>query len=110
MTATGDGAEDNLGGYSIHAADGQIGTVDQSDMAAGIHYLVVATGPWIFGKTVLLPASVIERVDHENQVVDVSCTKHQIKNAPRHRDDGSHRVDLLDYYESVRLGPLGGQV
>jgi hypothetical protein len=51
-------------------------------------YLLVATGPWIFGKTVMLPAGVTERVDHENKTAYVSRTKDEIKNGPEHQDDG----------------------
>jgi hypothetical protein len=98
---------DNLGGYAIHASDGEIGRVDQHDVATGVSYLLVATGPWILGRTVLLPASVIERVDHENQSVYVKCTRAEIKSAPEYRDNESHRADLLDYYRSMPRGPAG---
>ncbi len=99
--------DENLGGYAIHASDGEIGKVDQHDIATGVSYLLVATGPWILGRTVLLPASVIERVDHENQSVYVHCTRAEIKSAPEYRDDESHRADLLDYYRSMPRGPAG---
>jgi hypothetical protein len=98
---------DDLGGYAIHAADGAIGKVDQHDIATGTSYLLVATGAWIFGKTVLLPATVIERVDHLNQTVYVTCTRDEIKGAPGYRDDQSHRDDLLAYYSSMPPGPAG---
>ncbi len=45
-------------------------------------YLVVDTGPWIFGKKVLLPASVIQRIDLDDKKVYVRLTKDQIKAAP----------------------------
>lgn len=98
---------DDLGGYGIHASDGEIGRVDQHDIATGVSYLLVATGPWILGRTVLLPASVIERVDHENQAVYVRCTRAEIRSAPEYRDGESHRADLLDYYRSMPPGPAG---
>ena len=98
---------ENLGGYAIHASDGEIGRVDQHDVATGVSYLLVATGPWILGRTVLLPASVIDRVDHENQSVYVKCTRAEIKSAPDYRDDESHRADLLDYYRSMVRSPGG---
>jgi hypothetical protein len=99
--------DENLGGYAIHASDGEIGRVDQHDIATGVSYLLVATGPWILGRTVLLPASVIKRVDHENQSVYVNCTRAEVKSAPEYRDDESHRADLLDYYRSMPRGPAG---
>ena len=92
----------DIGGYSIHAVDGDIGKVDKHDIEAGRSYLLVATGPWIFGKTVMLPAGVIDRIDHEDKVVHVSRTKDQIKNAPEYeesrRDDETYRTGLGDYY------------
>jgi hypothetical protein len=108
MTVAQDSIEvENLGGYAIHASDGEIGRVDKHDIATGVSYLVVATGPWILSRTVLLPASVIERVDHENQAVYVKCTRAEIKDAPEYRDEESHRADLLNYYRSMPRGPAG---
>jgi hypothetical protein len=108
MTVAQDFTEvDDLGGYAIHASDGEIGRVDKHDLATGVGYLLVATGPWILGRTVLLPASVIERVDHENQAVYVNCTRAAIRSAPEYRDGESHRADLLDYYRSMPPGPAG---
>jgi len=34
----------------------------------------VDTGPWIFGKKVMLPAGVISRVDHDDEQVFVNRT------------------------------------
>lgn len=92
----------DISGYSIHATDGDIGKVDKHDMDAGRNYLLVATGPWIFGRTVMLPAGVVERIDHEHETVYVGVTKDRIKDAPEYRDDGgnddAYRNDLGDYY------------
>lgn len=88
----------DLGGYAIHAADGEIGRVDRHDIETGVNYLLVTTGPWIFGRTVLLPASLIERTDHANQAVYMKCTKATIENAPQYREDRAHRADLDAYY------------
>jgi hypothetical protein len=95
-------ATDDIVGFSIHATDGDIGKVDKSNDATGSSYLMVATGPWIFGKTVMLPAGVIDRIDRENQVVHVNRSKDDIKNAPeydeeRHEDE-TYRTGLGDYY------------
>lgn len=111
MTVTGNPTEvGDLGGYAVRATDGGIGTVDRSNAATGGAYLVVATRRWILARIVLLPAAVIDRIDHDHQVVHVTCTKSEVSGAPRHRDDESRRVDLHDYYTSIRLGPLGGKV
>src|SRR5580692_244657 len=74
-------------GYSIHATDGDIGKVDKADNETDSSYLIVSTGPWIFGKTVMLPAGVVERVDHDDEVVYVRRSKDDIKNAPEYDED-----------------------
>ena len=65
-------------------------------------YIVVDTGPWIFGKKVMLPAGVISRVDHDDEKVYVNRTKDQIKNAPEFDDDSyrdeAYRGELGSYY------------
>jgi hypothetical protein len=99
---------DDLGGYVIHATDGEIGRVDRHDIETGVSYLLVTTGPWIFGRTVLLPASVIERVDHANQALYGKCTREVIKDAPEYHEDRSHRAELDVYYGNM-LGH-GGMV
>jgi len=55
---------EDLSGYVIHATDGDVGKVDQDDVSLGARYLLVTTGPWILGRTVLLPATVIDHIDH----------------------------------------------
>jgi hypothetical protein len=96
----------DISGYSIHALDGDIGKVDKHDIDAGRSYLLVATGPWIFGKTVMLPVGVIDRIDHEEKVVHVKLTKDQIKAAPEYHEDRPEdehfRNELGGYYG--RLG------
>ena len=76
----------NFIGYGVEALDGSIGKIDESTADAGSSYVVVDTGPWIFGKKVLLPAGVISRVDHDDEKVYVNRTKDQIKNAPEFDD------------------------
>jgi hypothetical protein len=72
----------DLAGYKVEATDGSIGKVDEATYDTGSSYMVVDTGPWIFGKKVLLPAGIVDRVDAENEKVYVSRTKDQIKDAP----------------------------
>jgi hypothetical protein len=89
-------------GYAVEALDGGIGKVDDATYDAGSSYVVVDTGPWIFGKKVMLPAGVIDRIDPDDEKVFVNRTKDQIKDAPefdenRYRDD-KYRSDLGSYY------------
>lgn len=92
----------DLSGFTVEAMDGSIGKVDEASNEVGGSYLVVDTGPWIFGKKVMLPAGVIRDVDLDAQTVLVNRTKDQIKNAPefdpdRYRDD-SYRTSVGSYY------------
>ena len=89
-------------GYDVEAIDGGIGKIDEASYDAGASYVVVDTGTWIFGKKVMLPASVIGRIDPENDKVFVNRTKDEIKNAPefdqdRYKDD-EYRGKLGTYY------------
>jgi hypothetical protein len=72
----------DLTGYSVEALDGGIGKIDEATSEVGSSYVVVDTGPWIFGKQVLLPAGVIDRIDTESETVFVNRSKDEIKNAP----------------------------
>ena len=77
----------DLAGYSVEATDGGIGKVDEATYDVGGSYIVVDTGPWIFGKKVMLPAGVIDRVDPEAETIFVNLTKDEIKNAPEFDED-----------------------
>jgi hypothetical protein len=89
-------------GYGIEALDGSIGKVDEASYDAGSSYIIVDTGPWIFGKKVMLPAGVVLKVDDEDEKVFVNRTKDQIKNAPEYddtlTDDEAYRNRLGSYY------------
>jgi hypothetical protein len=91
-----------LKGHEVEATDGGVGKVDEATADVRGGYVVVDTGPWIFGKRVLLPAGVIERVDDDDRKVYVNLTKEQIKNAPEleetaYEDDESRNA-LGEYY------------
>ena len=88
-------AQTDLTGYDVQAADGSIGKIDETSNDAGAAYVVVDTGFWIFGKKRMIPAGVVERVDHDARMVYVGMTKDQIKNAPDF--DEAHRQDRTSY-------------
>jgi hypothetical protein len=97
----------NLTGLSVEALDGSIGKVDDATNDVAASFIVVDTGPWIFGKKVMLPAGVIDCVDLDTETVFVNRTKDQIKNAPEydeklHNSDAAYRdryrSDLGTYY------------
>jgi hypothetical protein len=98
----------DLTGYSIAAIDGDIGHVDRATHETGASYLVVDTGPWIFGREVMLPAGVVERIDTVDKKVYVDRTKDQIKNAPEfneHADNAIYREHLGRYYSGTYHSP-----
>lgn len=100
---SGHTADADLTGYKVEATDGHIGKVDKHANDVGSQYLVVDTGPWIFGKEVLLPAGTVEAVDHEARTVRVARTKEQIKDAPefdkeKHLGDPAYRDQISGHY------------
>jgi hypothetical protein len=93
----------DLTDFSVQATDGKIGKVDEATYQAGGSFLIVDTGPWIFGKKVMLPAGVVQRIDPESKTVFVNLTKDQIKSAPEFdeetgREDKDYRRRLGEYY------------
>jgi hypothetical protein len=93
----------DLTGFSVEATDGGIGKIDEATYDVAGSYLIVDTGPWIFGKKVLLPAGVVERVDPDTETVFVNRAKDEIKNAPEFDPDAGptneqYRSTLSDYY------------
>jgi hypothetical protein len=94
-------ARRDLTGYSIEALDGGIGKVDNANNETGASWLIVDTGPWIFGKRVMLPAGVVDRINSDTEVVHVNRTKDEIKNAPELvelYDEQNYRDSLGGYY------------
>ncbi|MBT2468372.1 PRC-barrel domain containing protein [Streptomyces sp. ISL-66] len=92
-----------LVGFKVEASDGHIGKVDEATEEVGASYIVVDTGPWIFGKEVLIPAGTVVRVDMKEEEIRVNLTKDQIKDSPeydkaRHRGDAAYRDELGEYY------------
>src|SRR5690606_24268578 len=107
LTVVPVGETPDISGFSVEATDGSIGTVDEHTYDVGASYLVVDTGPWIFGKKVMLPAGVIREVDLDDEVIHVDRTKDEIKTSPdfdesTYRDE-SYRSNLGDYYARKQM-------
>jgi hypothetical protein len=94
--------QEEITGYGVEAIDGSIGSIDDATLEVDLGHIVVDTGPWIFGKKVMLPAGVITSVDHDDDKVFVNRTKDEIKNAPEFddsmRNDEKYRTELGSYY------------
>jgi hypothetical protein len=91
-------------GFKVEATDGDIGKVDEATYEVGSSYVVVDTGPWIFGRKVVLPAGAIEAIDLDNHKVVVRLTKDQIKDSPELDESTDYRSDeyrstLGSYYD-----------
>jgi hypothetical protein len=72
-------------GYHIEAADGAIGHVDDfliDETGWNLRYLVVDTSNWIGGKSVLISADTLERIDSPSRKIHVSLTRRQIESGP----------------------------
>ena len=100
----------DLSGYAVEATDGGIGEIDEATYDVGSAYLVVDTGPWIFGRKVLLPAGTVQRIDHGDRKVYVDRTKDQIKDSPEYDKDTfstpEYRERVGSYYsDSYRNVP-----
>jgi hypothetical protein len=104
----------DLTGFKVEATDGEIGTVDEATKGTGANYLVLKTGPWIFGKKIMLPAGVISGIDPDGRKVFVNVSKNQIENAPEFDDASFHEPAYRDalgtYYGANRpAGPDYGK-
>jgi hypothetical protein len=91
-----------LEGFDVHAMDGDIGSIDEATYDVGASYVVIDTGPWIFGKKVLIPAGAISGVDLEKRELWLAVTKDRIKSSPEfdqamYRETG-YRNDIASYY------------
>ena len=89
-------------GYDVEATDGSIGKIDEATYDAGASYVVVDTGPWIFGKKVLIPAGVIQRIDSTEEIVYLDRTKDQVKASPEFDErtymEPTYRDQIGTYY------------
>jgi uncharacterized protein YrrD len=72
-------------GYSIHAADGAIGHVDDilvDDRNWAIADLVVDTRDWLPGRKVRVPPSAIDDIDWESKEVRIRMRRAEVERAP----------------------------
>jgi hypothetical protein len=102
----------DLIGFKVMAKDGHIGKVDAATDMVDMSCLVVDTGPWIFGKRVVIPVGLVDEIDDTLYSVTIDRTKEEIKEAPPYDDelfyDESYRDELGAYYmprEAVNVAP-----
>lgn len=76
---------DSLRGYKIRAQDGEIGRVEDflfDDAMWRIRYFVVRTGPWLFGREVLISPQAVGQMTPDDEALPVNLTKKQVENSP----------------------------
>jgi hypothetical protein len=92
----------DITGFRVEALDGSIGKVDEATYDVGHSHIVVDTGPWIFGKKVLLPAGIVTGIDEAEEQVFVNRTKDEVKHAPALDEalvaDDAYRESIGSYY------------
>ena len=92
----------DLTGFKVEALDGDIGKVDEATNEVGSSFIIVDTGPWIFGKKVMIPAGVVRDIDPDTETIFVNRTKDEIKDAPEFDEktyrDQAYRDELGGYY------------
>jgi hypothetical protein len=77
---SGVGAE--MVGFQVDGIDGHVGKIDEATVLAGQGRFVVDTGPWVFGRRVVLPAGAVGRIDRVGRRVYITRTRQQIRDAP----------------------------
>lgn len=94
-----------MDGFSIVASDGEVGSVKDvlfDDEHWAVRYLVVDTGGWLTGRTVLISPHAVERVAWSERNVHVRLSKEQVRNGPDIDTDKpvsrQHEASLFNYY------------
>jgi hypothetical protein len=75
----------NFLGYTVQAKDGEIGEVNDfffEDDEWATRYMIVETGPWIFGKQVLISVLALGVPDPGEKIFPVELTRQQVKDSP----------------------------
>jgi hypothetical protein len=102
----------DLHGYEVQARDGAVGRIVQAMEGTAGGYLIIDPGVAMpFGRQLLVPAGLVERVDVDDRRVFVGAERREITNAPeydpqRPLDDRS-RNTLGDYFRSLFDGVSG---
>ncbi len=74
-----------LQGFTVQATDGEIGTIRDvyfDDARWTIRYLVVDTGGWLLGRSVLISPISFHHPDWQARVIHVALTREQVKRSP----------------------------
>lgn len=98
-----------LTGFTVEATDGTIGHVDRQAEGTPMRHLIVDTGVWVFGRSLLVPAGLVSHIDTEARKVTLARTRDEIKSAPAFRTDretldAAYLDSVADYYLGLPPG------
>ncbi|WP_301922287.1 PRC-barrel domain-containing protein [Ferruginibacter sp.] len=95
----------SLIGCSIEATDGEIEKIQAlyfDDKSFAIRFLVVKTGSWLSGISVLISPVALQKTDWDGSGIPVNLTKEQVSNSPRidmHKPvSRQHEMELYEHY------------
>ena len=98
-----------VGGYHIHASDGDIGHVEDflvEDADWSILYLIVDTKNWWPGKRVLVSPRSVSEIDWTTGLVNLDVDRQKIKDSPPYDPsttvDRAYETHFRDHYKDVR--------
>jgi hypothetical protein len=91
---------DEIVGFRVEARDGEIGRV--SHVTYERDYMIVDTGPWIFGRRVVVPTSLIEHIDGAGKKIKLLLARDEVKKGPEYEPapefDPEYVDELTSYY------------
>jgi sporulation protein YlmC with PRC-barrel domain len=92
-----------VAGYHLHAADGEIGHIDDfvvDDRTWTIQYLLIDTSNWIGGRAVLIPPARAWQIEWPRQLVHIDLTREEVENSreydPAADIAGVYRIDVAN--------------
>jgi len=95
----------SLIGSNIEATDGEIGKIEAlyfDDKSWDIRFLVVKTGSWLFGRSVLISPVALLKTKWDGSGIPVNLTKEQVSNSPgtdMHKPvSRQHEMELYEHY------------
>ena len=104
-----------LHGAVLHAADGEIGEVDEilfDDAQWTVRYLVVDTGGWLTRRKILIPPVALGALDWDRCLLNVNLTRDQVEQSPAAETDKpvsrQWETAYYDYYQWPRYWGGGG--
>jgi sporulation protein YlmC with PRC-barrel domain len=95
----------SLTGFAIGATNGEIGKVEAlyfDDKSWSVRYLVVKTGSWLFGRSVLISPMALQKPDWKEKDFPTNLTKEQVQNSPdidtQKPVSRQHEMELSTHY------------